>query len=379
MKIGIVSSEFHPINAAAAARSGSWASFFVKLGHEVTVFTSAQADPGNGNLVRSWFRTPDNRASIAKRFLQEICLGLDLACRIMLNVKKTEVNLITSPPFFMAALCALACRLIGIPYVFDVRDRYPNALFELGFLSVESWPGRLLLGIEKVICESSLFASTVTKGLVADLNGINRGREPLLSCNGYAEKAFQNQLLSNPKFPRFTIVYHGRLGRFYDLEVLCEVIELLEDMEPEIRFLMIGDLSVLEARRSWGNVDFMSEMPLVELAPVLARCHMGICLLKETEAMRKALPAKTFDFIGSGLPMIVSPSGELFEMVAKEGIGLGFQQNNARIIAKAIFELYQNRDQLETMRKNVLIVRTEYGREKQAKSLLERLSKEIIY
>jgi len=378
VKIGIVSSEFHPMNAAAAARSGSWASFFVELGHEVTVFTCAQADPDNSNLVRSWFRTPDNRASIAKRFLQEICLGLDLACRIMLKAKKTEVNLITSPPFFMAALCALACRLIGIPYVFDVRDRYPNALFELGILSAESWPGRLLLGIEKVVYESSLFVSTVTKGLVADLNEIIRRGEPFLSRNGYADIPFKDQLLPNPKFPRFTIVYHGRLGRFYDLEVLCEVIELLEDMEPEIRFLMIGDLSVLEARRSWGNVDFMSEMPLVELAPVLARCHMGICLLKETEAMRKALPAKTFDFIGSGLPMIVSPGGELFEMVAKEGIGLGFQQNNARSIAKAIFELYQNRDQLETMRKNVLIVRTGYGREKQANSLLERLSKETI-
>ena len=366
------------MNAAAAARSGSWASFFVELGHEVTVFTCAQADPDNSNLVRSWFRTPDNRASIAKRFLQEICLGLDLACRIMLKAKKTEVNLITSPPFFMAALCALACRLIGIPYVFDVRDRYPNALFELGILSAESWPGRLLLGIEKVVYESSLFVSTVTKGLVADLNEIIRRGEPFLSRNGYADIPFKDQLLSNPKFPRFTIVYHGRLGRFYDMEVLFEVIELLEDMEPEIRFLMIGDLSVLEARRSWGNVDFMSEMPLVELAPVLARCHMGICLLKETEAMRKALPAKTFDFIGSGLPMIVSPGGELFEMVAKEGIGLGFQQNNARSIAKAIFELYQNRDQLETMRKNVLIVRTGYGREKQANSLLERLSKETI-
>ena len=367
------------MNAAAASRSGSWASFFVKLGHEVTVFTSAQADPGNGNLVRSWFRTPDNRASIAKRFLQEICLGLDLACRIMLKAKKTEVNLITSPPFFMAALCALACRLIRIPYVFDVRDRYPNALFELGVLSIESWPGRLLLGIENVICESSLLVSTVTRGLVADLSGITRGRDPFLSPNGYAEQAFQDHLLSNTKFSRFTIVYHGRLGRFYDVDVLCEVIELLEEMEPEIRFLMIGDLSFFEARRSWGNVDFMSEMPLVELAPVLARCHVGICLLKETEAMRKALPAKTFDFIGSGLPMIVSPGGELLEMVAKERIGVGFHKNDAKEIAKAIVGLHQNRDQLETLRTNVLIGRTGYGREKQAKGLLERLSKEIIY
>ena len=155
MKIGIVSSEFHPLNAAAAARSGSWASLFAELGHEVTVFSSCEAHSEKPNLVRSWFRTPDNRASVAKRLLQEVCLGLDLAFRIMLKAKKTEVNLITSPPFFMAAFCAFACRLAGVPYVLDVRDRYPNVLFELKMLSRDGWPGLMLLGLEKVICSSS--------------------------------------------------------------------------------------------------------------------------------------------------------------------------------------------------------------------------------
>ena len=216
------------MNAAAAARSGSWVSLFGQMGHEVTVFTSSQANPAKRNLIRSWFRTPNNRAPVAKRFFQEICLGLDLACRIILKAKETEVNVITSPPFFMASLCALACRLVGTPYIFDIRDRYPNVLFELGVLSPERSSGHLLLALEKVICESSLFVSTVTKGLVADLRGITRGREPFLSCNGYSEIAFRDQHLSNPPLSNFTIVYHGRLGHFYDMNVLCEVIEILE-------------------------------------------------------------------------------------------------------------------------------------------------------
>ena len=131
------------MNAAAAARSGSWVSLFGQLGHEVTVFSSSQANPATRNLIRSWFRTPNNRAPVVKRFFQEICLGLDLACRIILKAKKTEVNVITSPPFFMASLCALACRLVGTPYIFDVRDRYPNVLFELGVITPAGWAGHL--------------------------------------------------------------------------------------------------------------------------------------------------------------------------------------------------------------------------------------------
>ena len=366
------------MNAAAAARSGSWVSLFGQLGHEVTVFSSSQANPATRNLIRSWFRTPNNRAPVVKRFFQEICLGLDLACRIILKAKKTEVNVITSPPFFMASLCALACRLVGTPYIFDVRDRYPNVLFELGVISPAGWAAHLLLALEKVICESSLFVSTVTKGLVVDLHGITGGREPFLSCNGYSEIAFRDQHLSNPPLSNFTIVYHGRLGRFYDMNVLCEVIEILEKKEPDIRFLMIGDLANLKARRSWRTVEFTPEMPLVELAPVLTRCQLGICLLKETNAMRKALPAKTFDYIGAGLPMIVSPSGELYQTVTQKGFGLGFLKNDAKIIAHAIADLYINKNQLETFRKNIMVARRKYGRRCQAKGLLKKISKEII-
>jgi glycosyltransferase involved in cell wall biosynthesis len=378
MKIGIICSEFHPMNAAAAARSGSWVSLFGQLGHEVTIFTSSQANPSQRNLIRSWFRTPSNRAPVAKRFFQEICLGLDIACRIILKANKTEVNVITSPPFFMASLCALACRLVGTPYIFDIRDRYPNVLFELGLLSPSGLPGRLLLALEKIICESSLFVSTVTKGLVDDLRGITCGREPFLSCNGYSETAFQDQHLSNPPLSNFTIVYHGRLGRFYDINVLCEVIEILEKKEPGIKFLMIGELTNLKSRKSWGTVDFMPEMPLIELASILTRCHLGICLLKETDAMRKALPAKTFDYIGAGLPMIVSPSGELYQTVTQRGFGLGFLKNDAKIIAHAITDLYINRNQLKTFRKNIMNDRRKYGRSNQAKDLLKKICKEIF-
>ena len=94
--------------------------------------------------------------------------------------------------------------------------------------------------------------------------------------------------------------------------------------------------------------------------------------------MRKALPAKTFDYIGAGLPMIVSPSGELYQTVTQKGFGLGFLKNDAKIIAHAIADLYINKNQLETFRKNIMVARRKYGRRCQAKGLLKKISKEII-
>ena len=365
------------MNAAAAARSGSWASLFLELGHEVTIFSSCEACSEKRNLVRSWFRTPDNRVSIAKRLFQEICLGLDLAFRIMLSARKTELNLITSPPFFMAVCCAFACRLTRVPYVFDVRDRYPNVLFELGLLAREKWPGRFLASLERLVYGSSAFVSTVTKGLAFDLKDLSPGREPLLSRNGYDEEIFEERLLTKRKFTKFTIVYHGRLGRFYDQSALCEVIGVLEDLEPGIRFLMIGDLKGFQAKKTWKTVGFKDEMPLAELAPILARCHLGICLLKETDAMRKALPAKAFDFLGAGLPVLASPGGELTGMIEEEGMGIGFEKNDPERIARAILDLHEDHERLEALRKSVLSARPKFGRRRQVAGLLEKIKREI--
>ena len=100
------------------------------------------------------------------------------------------------------------------------------------------------------------------EGLVADLREIAHGGAPFLSSNGFADKAFRDQLLSRPQFSRFTIVYHGRLGRFYDKETLCEVIEILEETNPEIRFLMIGELSAFRARKPWKPLSLWTRCPL---------------------------------------------------------------------------------------------------------------------
>lgn len=377
MKIGIISSEFHPLNAAASARAGSWVSYFREFGHEVTVFTSSNALPEKRFLVRSWFSTPDNRASIIRRLAQEVLLGVDLAFRMIFNARRTQMNLITSPPFFMAVFCAFACRLCRIPYVFDVRDRYPNALFELGLLARDKWAGRLLQNLESLLYCSSAFVSTVTKGLASDIKAFCPGRELFLSRNGYDERIFLERLLRKKKFSSFTVVYHGRLGRFYDQDTLCEVILILEKLQPRIRFLMIGDLKGFQAKRTWRTVEFMDEMPLGELAPVLTKCHLGICLLKETDAMKKALPAKAFDFWGAGLPIIASPEGELAETIEKNGSGIAFKENDSDRIAQSIIKLHGDQELLEGLRGSVLAGRSQFGRRKQAKRLLEKLEKEM--
>ena len=93
--------------------------------------------------------------------------------------------------------------------------------------------------------------------------------------------------------------------------------------------------------------------------------------------MKKALPAKAFDFWGAGLPIIASPEGELAETIEKNGSGIAFKENDSDRIAQSIIKLHGDQELLEGLRGSVLAGRSQFGRRKQAKRLLEKLEKEM--
>ena len=80
--------------------------------------------------------------------------------------------------------------------------------------------------------------STVTHGLVANLSCYPKGNFQLVR-NGFDELVFTDDLLNIEKRSVFTVIYHGRLGNFYDLDTCLEILNLVYDSDKSIRFLMV--------------------------------------------------------------------------------------------------------------------------------------------
>ena len=357
------------MKAAAAARAGPWAVVMAEKGHEVVALTSREGTGSSCKGLRvevSPFGAPSNRAGLAKRFLQEVRLGRDLSRRLARMRPRPDAALITSPPFFMACLCARAARKARIPYLFDVRDRYPQVLFDLGVLAPGGLPGRMLRRWERNVYAGAGLVTTVTKGLTRDLGEV-AGREKVEPVtNGFDGAAFTEERLRGPKRERFTVVYHGRLGRFYEVETLRRLVAETERRDPEVSFLLAGDLAEARASGDWGGAEFRPELSLEELAKLLGGCHLGVCLLKDTEAMRKALPAKVFDFLGAGLPVLASPVGELSAFLEERGVGLTFERADPVAMAEAIAGLRKDRERWKALSARAAGLRAKLDRRKQA-------------
>ena len=357
----LVSSEYTPMPAAAASRVRPWVEVLDGLGATVRVLTSKSAD-ASPLIERSFFSAPCNRASLILRLIQEIFLGVDLGLRIFLKRRKTKLCLITSPPFFMACICSAFARCSGTPYFMDVRDRYPRVLVDLGVLNSSGILHKSFSALERWVCSGAISLTTVTQGLKMEIGEAFPAKEMYYLPNGYDEEVFTDDLLSVKKAMEFTVVYHGRLGRFYDLQTYLEVIKLVERADPSIRFLMIGDLPEELSQTGCRNLTILPAMQLDDLAKQLASCHLGLCLLRELPAMKKAFPAKAYDFIGAGLPMLVGPGGELADAVERMGCGVSFAKVYPEKVAQFIVELKQDSARWSLLRDQTLQHRMDFGR-----------------
>jgi glycosyltransferase involved in cell wall biosynthesis len=361
-KIFVITSEYDPMPAAAASRISPWVGVLRDAGYETRIFTSSSVDSSCSSVTKSFWATPSNKAFLPIRLFQEILLGFDIGVMIWMNRKRCIGCIVTSPPFFMACICVFFARLSQIPYLFDVRDRYPRVLMDLGIIGSSNWFYRVLEWMEGWIYKGAKKITSVTEGLVTELRTGFAPKKFHLLRNGFDESIFTRELIETKKRKAFTVVYHGRLGRFYDLDTYLEIIKIVYKADSSIRFLMVGELPSSISSNAPPNLEILPAMKLENLSKVLSSCHLGICLLRDLPAMKNAFPAKAYDYIGAGIPVLAGPRGELSQIVDRFNIGTTFEKISAKEVADTIVGLKNDSEVWSKMCAQVKKCRVNFGR-----------------
>ena len=309
------------------------------------------------------FDVPSNKVGIFRRFFQEMRLAQDLGSRLRSVADDLDALVITSPLFFMATYIAKIAKTKNLPYLFDIRDRYPKVLFDLKVISEDGFIGRQLLRRESCCYQKSRLLTTVTHGIDQQLSTFNRPHVHL--PNGFDGGLFDPSKYTK-KDEVFRIVYHGRFSRLHDIEALCKISLTIQRLNPAIEFLIIGPVPESFQKKNWGNVRFAGEKKRDEIPALLASGSVGISLMKDMTSTRVAMPAKVFEYIGMGLPLVVAPSGELHDFVKVNKIGLAFKEMNILHITDGIIALEKNLESFSRFHKNVFSIQSTFDRRKQA-------------
>lgn len=232
---------------------------------------------------------------------------------------KPDVVIATSPPLTVALAGLVVSVLRGVPFVFEVRDLWPDAAVELGVLrdprmveaaraverflyrratkivTISPGLGRYLTAVKQV-CESKI--EVITQGVDLGLFGDTNGRE------------FRSRLGLRDKF---VVFYLGALGINNAMEIFVEAARELAS-DPRFAFVTMGDGDELDRLRAYRdehdlrNLHFLEPVPKLEIGRYLAGSDLCFLSLRPFYS-DCALPNKVFDYLAAGKPMVVVGGG----------------------------------------------------------------------
>jgi glycosyltransferase involved in cell wall biosynthesis len=279
-----------------------------------------------------------------------------------------------------AGIPGIAARALrGRPFVFEVRDLWPELPKAMGVIS-----NPLVLGALSLLEWLSYHAATASIGLAPGIvdgiaaRGIDEARITMIP-NGCDLELFAPEAhhVGAPDLPGsiragdLVAAFTGAHGVANGLDaVLDAAAEIKRRGRSDIRFLFVGEGRVKPALQDRVTaeqlpVDFLDPMPKERLAALFARVDVGLMVLANVPAFYHGTsPNKFFDYIAAGLPVLNNYPGWLAELIVEHECGLAIPADDPLSFADALETLADDRRSLETMgRHGRALAEAEFDRE----------------
>lgn len=310
-------------------------------------------------------------------FLTRAGTFLKFAWRSIVLALREPCDLVfaTSTPL-TAGLPGIAARwLRGKPFVFEVRDLWPELPREMGVIR-----NPFILVLMGALEWSSYHSATRLVGLSPGIvRGIvRRGIAQERVCmvpNGCDLGLFASS--AEPWRPQeiretdLMAVFAGTHGIANGLPaVLDAAAELKRRGRQDIKILLIGDGKLKESLRERAahegltNVVFHPPVSKIKLAGLMETTDLGLQILANVPAFYYGTsPNKFFDYIASGQPVLNNYPGWLAELIEGNGCGFAVPPNDPAAFADALERAADDRDALRRMGKRAAeLARSQFDR-----------------
>ncbi|AGZ40631.1 glycosyltransferase family 4 protein [Actinoplanes friuliensis] len=326
-------------------RSYEQARRLVARGHEVHVITT-DITPGKRSL--GWRRTDDdgvnvhwfsvpysNNMSFTRRlraFGEFMALATARAAKL-----KADLVFATSTPLTVAVPGVIAAKLRRVPFVFEVRDLWPEVPIEMGALRnpvLRRLAGALAnfayRNAEEVVALSPGMAAGVTARRPGTRTTVipNAADLDLFAVEPAAVQRFraENRWLGD----RPLVVYTGALGAVNGVGYLVRAARRMRELDPEVQFLIVGHGKEWEDTRrlatGYGLLDrsvhMWEKVPKADLPVILGAATMSTSFVRPIRALWENSANKFFDALAASRPIAINYGGWQSDLLRETGAGL---------------------------------------------------------
>ncbi len=391
----IVSQLYAPETGGNASRIGDMARQLNSLGLDVHILSPHPTLPF-GTFPRSWKRKAGRSddgicvtnlwtwqpasgdPGFVSRMAYYLVFSMHAAVWALLNRKKYDVIITSSPPIFVALPGLLPKAIFRKPWIVDVRDLWIDASVSLGFIKKGSLYEKASRRFEQMFYERSDLISVTT---METINRIRRSYASLkkdkfvLISNGVDTEKFSRPSAKKKK----QIIYTGNIGHAQDLEkVILAMGEVTKRHDVKLVIIGDGDLKEQLIRTTKENglhdcVVFRNLVPRDEVPELISESCIGVAPLKDVETLEYAIPTKVFEYMACGIPFVGCSKGEIANIAERSGAGV-IAANNVTAIAETICRLLDNPVLEEEMgNKGRRFVKEHYDRRNIARVLRDRV------
>jgi glycosyltransferase involved in cell wall biosynthesis len=180
------------------------------------------------------------------------------------------------------------------------------------------------------------------------------------------------QLIENENQPKI-ILYQGAVNIGRGLEQAIKAMHFIEGAQ----LVIAGDGDIkqqleelVRTEKLENKVRFTGRLSIDELAELTPTADLGLSIEEDLGLnYRFALPNKLFDYIGAGVPVLVSDLPEMKAIVEKYNIGAISNSHDPKELANAINEALNNSVKRETWKTNLVQASNELTWENEAEVL----------
>jgi glycosyltransferase involved in cell wall biosynthesis len=372
VKILYVSQYFPPEMGAPAARTAELSRLWANQWHQVNVLTGFPNHPtgvvppdyrkqlrrlvvnerADGvHVTRTWLLPLPNRRSWERAlnyssfFLSAAATGTFLP--------KADVVIGSSPQLLVGLSAWWISRWQGVPFVFEVRDLWPESLAAVGAGSPQSLLHRALSRVAGFLYRNSDHIVVVTRAFKTYLaehwrvppdkiSVVENGVDLRLFSPSNADAPIRQELNAEGKF---IVSYIGTMGMAHGLETLLEAARLLQIGSPRVLFLLIGEgaekqhLVNLAKSQGLTNVRFVDQRSRERIPAYICASNACVVMLKKADLFKTVLPTKLLEFMSCARPVILAVDGEARRIMDEAGAGIFVEPQNAADLAAAIVQL----------------------------------------
>jgi glycosyltransferase involved in cell wall biosynthesis len=295
---------------------------------------------------------------------------------------RADVVLCSSGPLTVGIPGLAARYLRRKPFVFEVRDLWPEGAIQLGVLRnpVGIWLAR---GLEKACYRAAYRVVALSEGM-ADWIRQRYGCRNVEVVPNASDNELLDSLREPPQLPEWAlgkrlVLYTGTLGLIDDCGQIVELARVLEERGvQEMEVVLIGDgkeRAQLEERAvGLKNIHFLGLMPKPEAMRWLKAAHCALFTVKNTPFLATASPNKLFDAFAAGVPVVQTSEGWIKALLEREGCGINVPFEDPHAMADAVLQLAED----EALRARMACNSHRIGREQFDRSLLAEKMRQIL-